>query len=74
LTKQIKSNIMKARFHSNLSASWAEDLLKPLTTVLNNTTIKTQISIDENTTNVIKTLTFTIAAAIVTSAYLKARK
>jgi hypothetical protein len=65
---------MKARSHSNLAANWAEDLLKPLTTILNKTTIKTEISIDENTTKVIKTLTFTIAAAIVTSAYLKARK
>ena len=65
---------MKARYHSNLAASWADELLKPITTALNNSTLKTQVSIDENTTKVLKTITLTIAAAVIVSAYLKARK
>ncbi len=65
---------MKARYHSNLAASWADELLKPITTALNNSTLKTQISIDENTTKILKTITITLAASIIVAAYLKARK
>jgi len=67
-------NSKYCKCNTSLGASWIDDILKPITTALNATTIKTSVSIDDRTEKVLKTITITLAAAIVAAAYLKARK